>query len=113
MSTKNGLSRKVSFNTKIGRFNRQIYIEHKQMSKIYLDIGYILTRYINIIKYVLVFSCVDILFLTKRLSNHEILVQNDILCYLSLYWRPFSVTLAPVKVKSIWNRHTWVIHLIN
>ena len=44
--------------------------------------------------------------------NLQILAQNDIFFLYSLFWRPFSITIATVKVKSICNKNTWIIHLI-
>ena len=35
------------------------------------------------------------------LLNLQILVKNDIFFYFSLFWRPFSETIATIKVRSI------------
>ena len=65
MVTENGRynrlkSKKLSFWAKIGRFNRQVNIEHKQIPKWYLNGWLMVTRYIKYEIIFLVFSCADI-----------------------------------------------------
>ena len=47
------------------------------------------------------------------LSNLSILLQNGHFPIFSLFWRPFFVTIATVKIKVILDFYTLVIVLIN
>ena len=87
---------KMSFWTKIGSFADSVFknkisaqLNTKNISEygLYLVIIYHSFKYLFGICLCSMFTC---------LSNLQILAQNDIFFYFSLFWRSFSVTIATV-----------------
>ena len=60
----------------------------------------------------MVLSCADIEFLKRLSVKPPNCGPKWHFLYFSLFWQPFTVTIATGKVKSIRDINTWVIHLI-